>query len=134
MEYLSFCSIYIHENRVAEIVINGDTVVSVEMIEKLFSFLKVNLGNDVSVLLNRAFSYTYKQNAVITFSKSSLISNLAVVVYDQVTKRGSEIRKERYNASGKVVEIFGDREEAFMWLQELTLFSARLTKRSTSQA
>lgn len=118
MHRLSFCSVIVVSKDIIEVIPGGGVDITLEMAEEFLSFLKKEVGSEVSVILNKATKYSYQFDALVKLSVSDRIIRIAVVAYDDLSKSMSEYMEQRFNQSGKDIEIFTARDEALSWIQK----------------
>lgn len=118
----AFCSIdIIGHNNIVEVIPNRGIEITPEMMTEFFDYLSAqNIYTDISILLNKVASYSYKFETLVSFSQESRVKNIAVVSYDKLSTSTSLFMRQSFNRSGKSIEIFHSRDEALVWLNMVT--------------
>ncbi|WCO02394.1 hypothetical protein [Psychroserpens ponticola] len=113
---LSFGTIIIINNQLAEVIIDEEVEMNVELVDTYHDFLLSHLRAPFSLLINKKFSYSY------TFEAQKIIANIEEIDYMAVLvgTLGSTLAtktiislKDREN-----IKIFVTREEALTWLSD----------------
>lgn len=119
MHKLSFCRINIIEKNIAEVVVKGKVEVTALMIDELLLFIEDHMSGEISFILNKVISYTYSFDALVKFSLSDVIKNLAVVAYGDNSAAFSNYLKNNFNKSNKTIKVFNSREDAIAWMKDI---------------
>ncbi|KAA5824111.1 hypothetical protein FPF71_10880 [Algibacter amylolyticus] len=115
---LSFGSIIIIQNNLAEVIVNQGVVMDDTLVDEYHKFVLNHLMAPCGLLVNKKNSYTY------TFSAQKRICNLKEIEHMAVvtqTSGGVMSTQTLLNVSGsihKTTKLFEDREEALIWLKK----------------
>ncbi len=88
---LSFARINIISANLVEIIIDNETLVSLEMVEELDKFLDNSFNFSFGLLINKVNGYTYSFEAMMTMASLENIQAIAVINY---TKHGEDVTDE----------------------------------------
>ena len=99
---LSFGYITLLSENIAEVVVNRNVVMTLEMVDEYDYFLKCHFNGDFGLLINKINPYTYTFEAQLTIASLSGIKAMAVITYnqecDQLTNTLANTRKnDRWN-------------------------------------
>ncbi len=119
MHKLTFCNIEIIEDNIAEVIFNKNVLVSEDMVDEFLQALQDDVGTGISVMVNKVTTYTYRYDALVKLSHSTIIKNLALVAYDDVSISMSEFNRQKFNKTDKNINVFTVREEALAWLRNV---------------
>jgi hypothetical protein len=113
---LPFAKIIILQENIAEVMINDEVKMDLEMVEHYHEFLLSHLRSPFSLLINKINSYTYDFDAQLKLATLKEINVMAVVAYDRITRITTETlasypRSEKWN-----LKVFSNRDEALNWL------------------
>jgi len=113
---LSFAKINILQPDIAEVIVNEGVELNLAMVEEYHSFLLSHLQPPFSLLINKMHSYTYDFDAQQKLATLPEIHVMAVVAYNYITEKTTEVlasypREQKWN-----LVIFSDRSEALDWL------------------
>jgi len=78
---LSFCSINIINENIAEVIVNKSVEISIEMVEEYDDFLSTHFSGDIGLLINRINSYNFSFEAKLTIASHENIKAIAVINY-----------------------------------------------------
>ena len=113
---LPYAKIIILQDNIAEVMINDEVKMDLEMVEHYHEFLLSHLRPPFSLLVNKINSYTYDFDAQLKLATLKEINAMAVVAYDRITRITTESlasypRSEKWN-----LKVFSNRDEALNWL------------------
>ena len=113
---LPYAEIIILHDNIAEVMINEDVKMDLEMAEHYHEFLLSHLRPPFLLLINKINSYTYDFDAQLKLATLKEINAMAVVAYDRITRITTETlasypRSEKWN-----LKVFSNRDEAMNWL------------------
>jgi len=115
---LSFAKIIILSDSIAEVIINEDVEMTLEMVEQYHELLLSSLISPFSLLINKVNNYTYSFDAQVNLATLSEINAMAVVAYTSSTKISTEYLKSSVpRETDWNLKIYSDREEALNWLK-----------------
>ena len=113
---LPYAKIIILQDDIAEVMINDEVKMDVEMVEHYHEFLLSHLRPPFSLLINKINSYSYDFDAQLKLATLKEINAMAVVAYNRITRITTEAlasypRSEKWN-----LKVFSNRDEALNWL------------------
>ena len=113
---LPYAKIIILQDDIAEVMINDEVKMDLEMVEHYHEFLLSHLRSPFSLLINKINSYSYDFDAQLKLATLKEINAMAVVAYDRITRITTETlasypRSEKWN-----LKVFSNRDEALNWL------------------
>ncbi len=113
---LPYAKIIILHNNIAEVMINDEVKMDLEMVEHYHEFLLSHLRSPFSLLINKINSYTYDFDAQLKLATLKEINAMAVVAYNRITRITTESlasypRSEKWN-----LKVFSNRDDALDWL------------------
>ena len=113
---LPYAKIIILQDNIAEVMINDEVKMDLEMVEQYHEFLLSHLRPPFSLLINKINSYTYDFDAQLKLATLKEINAMAVVAYNRITRITTEAlasypRSEKWN-----LKVFSNRDEALNWL------------------
>ena len=133
MKYkLSFASVQIINGNVAEIIVNPNTLITLEMCEEYDAFLLTHFEQPFAILNNKvnSFSYTFEANLHI-----ASLENLRAIAVVNYNNEGSEQSKKlvsfRPNESWDFKEFSAlqcGRKQAIAWLETVLQTYGVVTK------
>jgi len=119
---LSFCSINILTDTIAEVIVNKNIVMSLEMVEEYHKFLVDNFKGDFGILVNKINQYHYSFEAKLTIASASNIKAMAVINYNQAGKKSTEeLLEVREQDSWNLKSFSGldlGWQQGFEWLEK----------------
>ncbi|WP_019025773.1 hypothetical protein [Colwellia piezophila] len=123
---LSFGYITLLSDNIAEVVVNPNIIISLEMVEEFDYCLKCHFNKNFGLLINKINKYTYTFEAQLTIASLSGIKAIAVVTYnqycEQVTNALVNTRKiDNLNLrqfSGLELELELGFQSAVTWLEQ----------------
>jgi len=80
---LSFCSINILTDAIAEVIINKDIIVSMEMVEEYEAFLSAKFTKAFGLLVNKIHTYHFSFEAKLCINSHEHLKAIAVVNYNE---------------------------------------------------
>lgn len=114
---LDFARIIIHDDHLAEVIINEEVEMDTQMVDTYHDFLLAHLQAPFSLLINKLNVYSYTFEAQRNIATIPGIDHVAIVAYRQMTQISTEtliaIPKEKTWDS----KIFALYEEALAWLR-----------------
>ena len=113
---LPYAKIIILQDNIAEVMINDEVKMDLEMVEQYHEFLLSHLRPPFSLLINKINSYSYDFDAQLKLATLKEINAMAVVAYNRITRITTEAlasypRSEKWN-----LKVFSNRDEALNWL------------------
>lgn len=98
---LSFASVNILKGNIAEVIINPNVEISLEMTEEFNDFLVEQFLGDCAVLINKLYPYDFTYEAKLTVVSHENVKAIAVVYYSEKsaeqTKKIDAIRANDWN-------------------------------------
>ena len=113
---LSFGTILIIRNNLAEIIANEGIVMDEIKVAELHDFLLDNLEAPFSLLVNKKHSYSYTFQAQRKIAHLEEIKALAVIIGTSGALMSTETLININGNIYKNIKLFQDREEALIWL------------------
>ena len=97
MKYeLSFCSINMLDENIAEIIVNKSVEISIEMVEEYDEFLSTHFSSDFGLLINKINDYNYSFEAKLSIASNEHLKVMAVVNYsnesEELTQKIKNLR------------------------------------------
>jgi len=83
---LSFCSINILCDGIAEVVVNKDVEISMEMVEEFDAFLTETFTEDFGLLINKVHHYSFAYEAKLSIGSHANLKAIAVIDYTEKSK------------------------------------------------
>jgi len=114
---LSFGQINIIEPNLAEVIIDDEVVMDVEMIDEYHEFLLSYLKAPFSLLVNKCNSYTYTFEAQRMIASLNEIKAMAVVTHTAITEMSTSVLITMNQDKNWNIKLFQKREDALNWLQ-----------------
>ena len=81
---LSYANVKILANNLAEVIVDNDVMVTLEMVEEFDLFIQENFQQPFAVLVNKINRYEYSFEAMASMVSHELIIAVAVINYDDV--------------------------------------------------
>jgi len=113
---LSFGSIEIIRNDIAEVVIDEGIEMNENMVEQYHSFLLLHLQAPFSLLINKINSYSYTFNAQVKLDTLVEINAIAVIAYSQGAMLTTELLASYPRDIEWNMNVFSNRDRALTWL------------------
>ena len=116
LHVLPYAKIIILHDNLAEVIINDEVKMDLEMVEHYHEFLLSHLRSPFSLLINKINSYTYDFDAQLKLATLKEINAMAVVACNQITRITTESlasypRSDKWN-----LKVFSNRDDALDWL------------------
>lgn len=86
---LSFGFINILSENIAEIIINNNVVITLEMVDEYDQFLAEHFKGDFGLLINRINHYSYTFEAKLSIDSLEGLKAMAVVYYNEMSKEST---------------------------------------------
>ncbi|WP_076419005.1 hypothetical protein [Colwellia sp. UCD-KL20] len=86
---LSFGFINVLSENIAEIIINNNVVITLEMIDEYEKFLTEHFKSDFGLLINRVNHYSYTFEAKLSIGSLEQLKAMAVVYYNDISKKST---------------------------------------------
>ncbi len=116
---LSFATINIIHDCLAEVIINDGVEMNVAMVEAYHNFLLDHLTPPFSLLVNKINPYSYTFEAQVEIASLKEIDHMAVVIYNSSSKMATNILIQLNKTHDWNIELFNNREEAMDWLSSV---------------
>lgn len=113
---LPYAKIIILQEDIAEVIIDDEVVMDMQMVEHYHDFLLSHLSPPFSLLINKVNSYTYDFNAQLKLATLAEINVMAVVAYDRITEITTESLASYPRSEKWRLKIFSNRNDAMAWL------------------
>ena len=121
---LGFAKMIILYDDLAELIVNNDVELNLDMVNTLHQELRSNLTSPFYLLVNKSNDYSYDFTAQHELGTLDELKAIAIVCYTEKSKKSTNFisalpRKKQWN-----VEIFNNREDSLKWLkQQKSIFS-----------
>lgn len=115
---LSFGTILIIRNDLAEIIANEGILMDEIKVVELHDFLLDNLEASFSLLVNKKHPYSYTFQAQRKIAHLEGIKALAIIIGTSGALMSTETLLNINGNTYKKIKLFQDREEALIWLNE----------------
>ncbi len=115
---LSFGTIKILQNNLAEVIVNEGVVMDEIMIDEYHKFLLKTLKAPFGLLINKIYSYSYTFAAQKTIVHLDEIKSMAVLAKTSGAVMSTETL---INVNGNInrnIKLFQEKEAALVWLQK----------------
>ena len=83
---LSFATIKVLPDNIAEVIVDNNIEITLEMVEELEGFLDKKFTQPFALLVNRINQYSYTFEAMSCMISNALLTAMAVVNYDDTAK------------------------------------------------
>jgi len=113
---LPFATIDILREDIAEVIINEGVEMDGKIVEQYHSFLLSHLKAPFALLINKVNSYSYDFKAQEKLATLKEINAMAVVSYNDTTKRTTDILLSYPREIEWNLNIFSNRTQALNWL------------------
>jgi hypothetical protein len=116
--HIEFAKIIIIENDVAEIIVDKEIELTIEMVRHLHQTLRNNLATSFFLLINKINDYSYDFEAMHELGTIKEIAGIAIIGYSVQAQINSQYmsklkRKKTWNA-----KTFNNRDDALEWIQQ----------------
>jgi len=124
---LSFCTINMLGDAIAEVIVNGEFEISLEMVEELEAFYTEHFTKPFGVLINKINHYHYAFEAKLSIGSHEHLKAIAVVNYSEKSKKVTEDIAQVRKMDGWNLQSFSGLDlgwqQAHDWLKkELSAF------------
>ena len=113
---LPYAKIIILHDNIAEVMINDEVKMDLEMVEHYHEFLLSHLRSPFSLLINKINSYSYDFDAQLKLATLKEINAMAVVAYNRTTRITTESLASYPRSKKWNLKVFSNRDEALDWL------------------
>ncbi len=113
---LPYAKIIILHDNIAEVMINDEVKMDIEMVEHYHKYLLSHLRSPFSLLINKINSYTYDFDAQLKLATLKEINAMAVVAYNRTTRITTESLASYPRSKKWNLKVFSNRDEALDWL------------------
>lgn len=113
---LSFGEIIILKPNLAEVIVDNNVEMDLEMVGEYHEFLLSKLEHPFNLLINKVHQYTYTFEAQQHLATLVQIGSMVVVAYSSVTKKCTESLVDVPRPMPWNIKIFSDRSLALDWL------------------
>ncbi len=123
---LSFGTIFIIADNIAEVVINDGVTVTMEMVEEYHDALENYFKGDFALFINKVHQYNYTFEAKLTIAAHENLKAIAFIFYTPQCQEITDDLIQLRNKDGWNAKLFSglnlERQQAMLWLeQELTM-------------
>ncbi|NQZ52341.1 MAG: hypothetical protein HRT95_19865 [Moritella sp.] len=116
---MSFGEIIILKPNLAEVIIDSDVVIDLEMVDEFHELLLTNLEQPFNLLINKVHQYSYTFEAQHQIGTLEQINLMAVVAYNSVTESSTACLLLIPRAIPWNMQVFKDRKSALNWLASI---------------
>ena len=116
---LSFGEIIILKPNLAEVIIDSDVVIDLEMVDEFHELLLTNLEQPFNLLINKVHQYSYTFEAQHQIGTLEQINLMAVVAYNSVTESSTACLLLIPRAIPWNMQVFKDLKSALNWLASI---------------
>ena len=113
---LPFAKIILLHDDIAEVIVNEDVTMDVDMVNQYHEFLLAHLRSPFSLLINKINTYTYDFDAQMKLATLNEINVMAVVSYNRATTMTTETLALYPRNKMWTLKVFTNRGEAVDWL------------------
>ena len=119
---LSFGVVNILSEHIAEIIINNNVVITLEMIDEYDQFLSQHFKGDFGLLINRINHYSYTFEAMLSIGSLEGLKAMAVVFYNDIGKESTTSLMKIRETDNFNLKLFSGLELGWQssldWLQD----------------
>ena len=123
---LSFGEITILKPNLAEVIIDSDVVMDLEMVGEYHQFLLTHLKHPFNLLINKIHQYTYTFEAQQHLAALPQINSMAVIAYNSVTEKSTKCLFLIPRTIPWNIQVFKERKTALDWLVSIEQQSNRV--------
>ena len=116
---LSFGEITILKPNLAEVIIDNDVVMDLEMVGEYHQFLLAHLEHPFNLLINKIHQYTYTFEAQQHLATLPQINSMAVVAYNSITENSTKCLFLIPRAIPWNIQVFKERKTALDWFASI---------------
>lgn len=118
---LSFAKINCLNRRIAEVIVNQDVVISLEMSEEYDQALATHFSSDFALLINKINHYRFAYEAKLTMASHSNLKAIAVITYNKKDRQSVEATAVMRKRDGWNLKVFDGlnlgRQAGIDWLE-----------------
>lgn len=118
---LSFAKINCLNRRIAEVIVNQDVVISLEMSEEYDQALATHFASDFALLINKINHYRFAYEAKLTMASHSNLKAIAVITYNKKDRQSVEATAVMRKRDGWNLKVFDGlnlgRQAGIDWLE-----------------
>lgn len=114
---LSFGTITLIQNDIAEVIVNEGVIFSIEMVAEYHEFILNTMQHPCSLLINKINSYTYTFETQQHLATLPQINAMAVVSYNKATETTTKSLASVARETPWELKIFKSRDHALKWLE-----------------
>jgi hypothetical protein len=118
---LSFAKINCINRRIAEVIVNQDVVISLEMSEEYDQALARHFASDFALLINKINHYRFAYEAKLTMASHSNLKAIAVITYNKKDRQSVEATAVMRKRDGWNLKVFDGlnlgRQAGIDWLE-----------------
>lgn len=118
---LSFAKINCLNRRIAEVIVNQDVVISLEMSEEYDQALATHFASDFALLINKINHYRFAYEAQLTMASHSNLKAIAVITYNKKDRQSVEATAVMRKRDGWNLKVFDGlnlgRQAGIDWLE-----------------
>jgi len=118
----SFGQINIISKNIAEVIINNDTEISLEIVDEYDTLMAKHFTNNYAILVNRINDYRFAYEALLCVGSAQHLKAAAIINYGTASQqRTKDLNSIRHMDNLNIKEFSGlelGRESAINWLNE----------------
>ncbi len=118
---LSFAKINCLNRRIAEVIVNQDVVISLEMSEEYDQALATHFASDFALLINKINHYRFAYEAKLTMASHSNLKAIAVITYNEKDRQSVKATAVMRKRDGWNLKVFDGlnlgRQAGIDWLE-----------------
>lgn len=117
---LSFAQVNLLNENLAEIIIDANVIISLEMTEEYEQFIAENVTDNYTILVNKINHYDFSFEAKLSVASHENLAAIAVVTYNNDSQKSVENIAAMRKRDGWNLKIFDGlslgRQQAIQWL------------------
>lgn len=122
---LSYATVNMLSENIAEVIVNKDVVISLEMVEEFEVFVESHFSAPFGLLVNKLNNYNYSFEALTCMSSNPLLVGTAVINYEDISKDPINKVKAIRSVDNLNIKVFSGLElgwqDAKLWLESLLI-------------
>jgi hypothetical protein len=119
---LSFCSINMLDENIAEVIVNKSVKISIEMVEEYEEFLSTHFASNFGLLINKINHYDYSFEAKLSIASNENLKVMAVINYSDESEVLTQKMKNLRAVDGWNLKNFSGLDlgwqQGYDWLKE----------------
>ncbi len=124
---LSFASITIISDNIAEVIVDPDVEISIEMVEECYNFLNQKFPHHFALLVNKINTYNYSFEAKLSLTCHENLKAIALVCYSEQCEQSSQQILSMHTIDKWNVKVFSGYDlgwqKGLSWLEKELILS-----------